>query len=71
MAKRNYTPEQKAKNSARAKAFNLANVIYLKVNLNKQKDADILRHLSDLNMSKAMYIKTLIRQDMKRYNKEE
>ena len=70
-AKRNYTPEQTAKNTARAKAFNLANIIYIKVNLNRQKDADIIRHLSHLKISKASYIKRLIRQDIMRYNEEE
>lgn len=72
MSKRTYTAEQTAKNSARAKAFNMVNTLYVRINLNRQKDADIIRHLSCLKkISKSMYIKTLIRQDMMRYNKEE
>lgn len=52
----------------RAKSFNDANTVYLRTNLNRTTDADILEFLDNLSMPKAKYIKQLIREDMKRYN---
>lgn len=53
----------------RAKKFNDKNTIYVRVNMNRQHDADILDHLDKLQMPKAQYIKELIRKDMQKYNK--
>lgn len=52
----------------RAKKFNNENTVYIRTNLNKHTDADILEHLEKLTIPKAKYIKELIRRDMEGYN---
>jgi hypothetical protein len=63
----NHEQRQIAKRK-RAKSFNDKNIVYIRTNLNKNTDADILEHLNNLTTSRAAYIKQLIRDDMKRYN---
>lgn len=64
----NHEQRQIAKRK-RAKSFNEKNTTYVRVNLNRQKDSDIQKHLDNLEIPKAQYIKELIREDMKKYNK--
>lgn len=45
--------------------YDLANTVQLKIKLNKNTDKDIIQRLSEVDQ-KATYIKSLIRQDMKK-----
>lgn len=45
--------------------YDQANTVQLKVKLNKNTDKDIIQRLSEVDQ-KATYIKSLIRQDMKK-----
>lgn len=45
-------------------AYQAANIQQIKLNLNRQKDADIINHLSSISEPTATYLKRLIRSEI-------
>lgn len=62
--------EKKKRNTERCREYNKKNTSYILININKNTDADIIKHLNNLNVPKSKYIRSLIRKDMLRYNEE-
>jgi len=62
-------PKTSAANLRAIKKYQQKHIVQVKINLHREKDADILEKLDQVD-NKQGYIKTAIRENMKRENEE-